>query len=141
MTGIEIAGAALAAAGAVYGGFKQNQMLKFNAKLAEREGQYAQVKSRLDVADRKRDVMRQLGANRAEFGASGVSLLSGSFQDVQLESLTEAERDYAAIRFGGTTYANRAKAQASSYRDQGKASLIGSGFEAGSTLLTAYGKA
>lgn len=140
MTGLEIAGAAIAAAGAVYGGYKQNQMAKFNAKLMDREAKFQKAKAEIDVESRARDVARMRGANRAAMGGSGVSLMSGSFQDVDYESLTEAEKDYAAIRFGGDVRASAAKGAAELDREGGRAALYGGGFKAGSTLLTAYGR-
>lgn len=139
MTGIEIAGAVISAASAVYGGYKQNQMAKFNAKLQDREAKYQRMKAELDVDARRRDVARQMGANRAAMGGSGVSLMSGSFQDVQLESLSEAEKDYAAIRFGGETRASAAEGQAALDRAGGTAAMAGGVMKAGSSLLTSYG--
>ncbi len=140
MTGIELAGLAIAAAGAAYGGYKQNQMAKFNAKLGERQAKYQRQKAEVDVKARKRDVLRQMGASRAALGGSGVSLMSGSVGDIEMESLTEAERDYAAIRFGGETRASASESQAALDRAGGQAALIGGGFKAGSTLLTGYGR-
>jgi hypothetical protein len=140
MTGLEIAGLAIAAGGALYGGYKQNQMAKFNAKLGEREAKYQRQKAEIDVTQRRRDVARQMGANKAAVGGSGVSLMSGSVQDVELESLSEAEQDYHAIRFGGETRASASEGQASLDRAGGKAAQTGSYFKAGSTLLSGYGR-
>ena len=140
MTGIEIAGLAIAAGGALYGGYKQNQMAKFNAKMQGREAKYQRQKAEVDVAARRRDVARQMGANKAAVGGSGVSLMSGSVQDIELESLSEAEQDYHAIRFGGETRASAAEGQASLDLAGGKAAQTGSYFKAGSTLLSGYGR-
>ena len=140
MTGLEIAGLAIAAGGAVYGGYKQNQMAKFNAKLQDRAAKYAVQKAEIDVASRRRDVARQMGANKAAVGGSGVSLMSGSIQETELESLSEAEQDYHAIRFGGATRASAAETASSVAREGGKAAQTGSYFKAGSTLLSGYGR-
>ena len=140
MTGIEIAGLAIAAGGALYGGYKQNQMAKFNAKLQDRAGKYAVQKAEIDVTNRRRDVARKMGANRAAVGGSGVSLMSGSVQDTELESLSEAEQDYHAIRFGGAVRASAADASSTIAREGGSAAQTGSYFKAGSTLLSGYGR-
>jgi uncharacterized Zn-binding protein involved in type VI secretion len=140
MTGLEIAGLAIAAGGALYGGYKQNQMAKFNAKLQGREAKYQRQKAESDVTQRRRDVARQMGANKAAVGGSGVSLMSGSVVDTEFESLSEAEQDFHAIRFGGETRASAAEGQASLDRAGGKAARTGSYFKAGSTLLSGYGR-
>jgi hypothetical protein len=140
MTGAEIALVAggISALSAVYGGYKEKQMNEFNAEVAENEAAAAQSKALWDEDTKRKDIARQMGAQRA--GCSGVSLLSGSAGDVAFDSLTEGERDVAAIRYGGQVASTEALNKKQQFKESGRLALTEGIMEGGASLIGSYGK-
>lgn len=132
-----VVAAVVTAVGAAYAGYQSYQVGKFNEELAETEAQYQQNKAKLDESRHRDNVKRIIGQQRVAFAKSGVSLLSDSVQDVQTDTLSEAELDARIIRAGGEINAYRSKMEGVNARRQGNAGLVSGLSKAGSTLLTA----
>lgn len=138
--------AALTAGGTLMQGYSQYragnaqaQAAEYSAKLAEQQGRDAVMRGGTEEMRLRRSLDRQRGTQRAAMTAAGIAADSGSALDIQTRSMTEGERDAAAIRFNaarekwgydaqGVNYRN----QASASRSAGRNALLGSAIGAAS---------
>lgn len=94
------AGAAVSAMGSISQGKAQAQAAGYNAQIAERNATIARQQAGADAETQRRNSMRAIGAMRANYGASGVTL-EGSPMDVLESSAAEAKLDEMNIRYKG----------------------------------------
>lgn len=113
-----------------------------NAAVAEAQGHDAVERGGQEELRLRRSLARQMGNARAQAAASGIDPDLGSLMEVRNASLSEGERDAAAIRYNAARerwgYLNQANAirteganAASISRAQGSNALFGSFLGAG----------
>jgi len=130
------AAAVVAIIGTAYSAYQQSEVAKFNEAVADREAEYQKNRSTAEEQRHWQRVKKVLGQQKTQYAAAGVSLLSGSVQDVYSESLQEAELDAEIIKAGGQAAIRQAESAATNQRAAGQAAIAGGVASAGSTLLT-----
>lgn len=92
---------------------QQYQVAQYNRQLALNQSAYARQKAQVEERNLRIRQMKQLGTMRANYGASGVDIDSGSPLDVLEESAAFAELDALNVRHAGeveaTGYENTAR--------------------------------
>jgi hypothetical protein len=146
MTGIEeaaaiaaIAGAAIAAGGAVYSGIQQQHQAQQQADVAEQQAQQAQIAgaaAEQTTRDRARQVM---AAQRAALGATGVTS-EGTPLLTLLDTASQAELDALRARYTGQARSFGDLQQAAFLRQRAGQYTTAGAISAGSTLLTGLGR-
>jgi hypothetical protein len=129
-------GAAVSAAGTMYGAAAQSAGLKSQAQWAQREGAISQIQTAYEISQKKREQERLLGAQTAEFAGAGVDVRGGTPVDVALATGQEIGMDIQGIRFAGQEAVNRANYSASMAKTNAKAAMTAGVIGAGSTLLS-----
>ena len=143
------AGAVVSAVGSVYGGMVANAQGKYQQRVAEANAANERENIRLEQERGAREallhyrkVAQLKGQQRAAAAANGVSTDFGTAQDIVTDTNTLARED--ARNIYGQTFQNvrgmdrtvsNFRAEGRAARAAGKGALIGSFFEAGSTLL------
>jgi hypothetical protein len=138
-----IAGAVIALIGIAAGTYAQYEQAqtqekyaKYNAKVAENQAAGERMRAGV-AADQQRELHRRVIANqRAQYGASGVDVASGSPLLVIADSARQAELDAQIILSGGEARASGFQSQAALDRFQGRAASQAGYVNAGSTLLS-----
>ena len=128
-----------------YAQYEQGQttekFAKYNAKVAENQAAGERMRAAV-AAGQQREAHRRVIANqRAQYGASGVDVASGSPLLVIADSAKQAELDAQIILSGGEARAGGFQAQAALDRFQGRAASTAGYFNAGSTLLSGSSRA
>ncbi|EDY8025133.1 hypothetical protein GPB28_001107 [Salmonella enterica] len=143
-TGIEIAAigaSVLAAGGAVYSGQQQKKMSNYQAAQAEADAEAAQSAARVE-ADRIRKAWRAQAAQaNAALAASGVDTGEGTALRIQSGIVGDAEQDAFQTILTGNNQGARLNAQAQADRISGNNAATAGYINAGSSLLSAGGKA
>jgi len=143
--------AAIGAAGTIMQGVAADNAAKAqaaaaeqNAKIAEAQGHDAIERGGEEELRLRRQMAIQRGNARAQAAASGIDADAGSMLDLRNASISEQERDAAAIRFnaarerwGYQTQAQNYRNEASAARASGRNALFGSIIGAGTQLGTA----
>lgn len=132
---LSLAGSAVSVAGALSQANVAQATGEYNAAMAEENAvlarsQAAEQETRYRTAARK-----QLGAMRAAYGKSGVTM-EGSPMDVLTESAYTAELDALTIREGGRAKAAAYESEAAISRLQGKTQQQGGYYSAAAELLS-----
>lgn len=100
MIGMSVLGSVMGAQQAQKQGDAAAAAAKFNADAARRNAGIARQQASDDAAAQRRDSTQKLGAMRAAYGASGVTL-DGSPTDVLEASARNAELDNQMIKYKG----------------------------------------
>jgi multidrug efflux pump subunit AcrA (membrane-fusion protein) len=98
----------------------QAKVAENNAKTAEYEAAYAEAAAEQKAMEQRRRTQSFLSRQRAAMGASGLQVDSGTFLDIQLDTVTQGKLDEMAILHEGDLGAWRANVQAENYRSQAK---------------------
>ena len=108
--------------GAVRQANAQNAQMEYNAKVSENnarnaqaEADYARAQGWRNANEKRREVARLIGAQRAKMGASGAVVDSGSFLDLTLSTKEQGELDAMALAQEGDMAAWRAELQRDNY--------------------------
>lgn len=120
-------GAIFSAAGPILGGIEANNAAQFNAKVATQNAIVSNEQSADEAALQQRRAYQALGAERAAYGASGVTT-EGSPLAVLASSASAAELDRQTVLYKGRLKAQGLLAEASADRVQGQSALIGGVF-------------
>ena len=153
--GLIILSGLLSAGSAAYSQSVQNRQLKYQAKVAENnavaagyEAEYAKEQAQKNAQTHRDQVAKLLGKQRAAMGASGLVADTGSFMDVELDTIGQGKLDELAILHEGDLEAWRAKvgatnerAQATLYRNSTSSPLMAglmSGAQQGLNYYTMY---
>ena len=135
--------AALASGYAAYSASEaQADAQRHQAKLAKNQAINAQNAAAVEMENRRESFKRQMAAQRALMGASGVQLGEGSTLLVEVDAGEQAALDLARVRYAGevrsTTYQDESRLmrwQSGVTRTQGRvstgASLLSSGAQVG----------
>lgn len=131
-------GLVISLAGTAYSTYNQKKTAKANAEMQEKEANYQLARGRHEADAHEAKVRRMMAQQKVNYTASGVSLMSGSVQDVFADTTKNAALDAAVIRSGGKMAAQNAMNSASMYEAQGDAAVAAGVAKAGSTLLSSY---
>ena len=108
--------------GAVQQANAHNAQMEYNAKVSENnarnaqaEADYARAQGWRNANEKRREVARLIGAQRAKMGASGAVVDSGSFLDLTLSTKEQGELDAMALAQEGDMAAWRAELQRDNY--------------------------
>lgn len=131
-----IAGTVISAGAAAYGAYAtqkaQNDAAEYNASVAEAEAKYAVEQGKIDAAQKRKEVRRLIGAQRAAYGASGAVVDSGSPLDVTVDTATLGEYDALNIKQNAKNQAWKLNADAGLSRMSKSSALLAGG----TSLLT-----
>lgn len=120
----------------------QSQVAANNAATAEMEAKYAEQQGERNAEAQRRKTAIMVGAQRARMGASGVVADTGSFLDIELDTVRMGELDALALRDEGQLAAWRSRVQGSNYRAQSQLYSMSKTdplLSAGGTLLSSAG--
>lgn len=129
------ASSAIAAGGAICSGVQQSEAADYNAKVAQRQAQWAEAKSKAEadrVAARSKEV---LSAQRARLAAGGQDPTDQSPLMILAESAARGNVDYRTVLQGGQVEASNLRSQADQYRSQATSAQVGAGLGATSALV------
>lgn len=137
--------AALASAYATYSTSQaQQQASRYNAKLANNQAINAQNAAKVEMDNRRELYKRQMAAQRAAIGGSGVDPSEGSPLLVQLDSAEQAALDLARVRYEGevrsTSYQSEVNLQRFAARSARRSANAGYVAAGASVLSAAYGQ-
>lgn len=127
---------AVSTASAVYGGYTAYQSSKYNQKVAENEAEYQRKKAQVEAQRHLERTQSLMGKQRTGYSSAGVSLMSGSVQDVFADTLQESANDMVAIKVGGQAASNKATAAAESYGSQATGAIVSTVGKVGSSVLS-----
>jgi hypothetical protein len=151
--GLLIASAAMSAAGSIQQGQaakaeaeSQKNMSDYNAKLAEREAQAIDEKTKFDKSREAEAGAERMSSLKAALGASGAVSSAGSPLLIMAKQASENELAQLGISEEGRLAAQRARSegalqtmQGKIYRQKGNAAQQSGYMQAGSTMLSAFG--
>lgn len=140
-------GAASKAYGQISAGNAANDLMGFNADVAEWQAQDALTRGRVNAKRMRQQTERTIGSQRAALAGQGVDVNKGSALDVVADAAYLGELDALTIRNNAAKEAWGYRTQAMGYRYQGKMAqregqfgafqtIVGAG---GSMLLAKYG--
>lgn len=118
------------------------RIAEFNADLAIKEGEFAFQAAQQAELEAWGNIRGLIGRQRAAAAGSGVSLASGSVQDLQDDAISRGEHDAAIIRYSGKIAKWRAAMEAQGLRYQAKSARAAKrspGLSAGLSLLSSAG--
>lgn len=125
-----------------------SNIANYNAQVQEREAQAVEQRTALEQRRQAEAASRQMGTLRANLGAGGAVMTSGSPLMIQAKQASESELENLMIGYEGRTEASRARSAAEGYRlegkmakQRGKAAKRASYIGAGTTLLSGFSKA
>lgn len=110
ITAITAVAAVVSTVGAIQQGQAASKADKYNAAVASQNAQAATDQANSQLQQQQRNAYKQLGAQKAGYGASGVTS-DGSPMDVLADSYTQSELDANTIIYNG-------KLKAAGYTDQ-----------------------
>ncbi|OMP96495.1 hypothetical protein [Raoultella terrigena] len=143
-TGVEIAAigaSVLAAGGAVYSGQQQKKMSNYQAAQAEADAEASQKAARVEADRIRKAGARQAAAANAAMAASGVETGEGTALRITSGITEDSEQDAYLTTVNGANSASRLQAQAQADRITGSNAATSGYISAGSSLLSAGGKA
>lgn len=127
-------------ASALYAGYSAKQTADFNAKMANQEATYQDQKGAAEEKQQMERMRKLMGSTRVAGAKSGVSLMSGSFQDVFRENAQDMIYDALTIRHNADIAAESSRARASAFKSEGRAAVGKSLLDAAAVGSMAYNK-
>ncbi|HDL7643636.1 TPA: hypothetical protein PXO92_000137 [Yersinia enterocolitica] len=143
-TGLEVAAigaSVLSAGGALYSGQQQKKMANYQAAQAEADAEAAQAAARVEAERIRKAGRAQAAQANAALAASGVETGEGTALRIQSGIVGDAEQDAYQTILNGINQGARLNAQAQADRINGKNASTAGFISAGSSLLSAGGKA
>lgn len=117
----------------------ENEMSKYNARVDENAAQREREAGTEEEMAHRRKAAALLGEQRAQFGASGVDVASGSALQIQQDTMDLAEADALRIRRNTDDKVQARLDRAKLTRAEGKAAASGGKTALGISLLSAAG--
>ncbi len=136
-----VAGAGLAAYGAVKQGQYAKQASDYNAAISERDALAARQKAEYDAEASSQKFKSLLGRQRVLYAKAGVDIAEGSPLLMMTFQAQEAEKDRQAILYGGKTQAQSDLDKANLFRFSGGNAQTAGYISGGSTFLTGLANA
>ena len=131
-----VAGAAVAAYGAVRQGKAAKEAAKYNSNIAELDAAAAKKKAEYDAETSATQFKELMGKQRALYAKAGVDISSGSPLLTMSFQAEQAEKDKQAILYQGKTAEQSSLTRASLFRDSGSDSQTAGYISGGSTFLS-----
>lgn len=138
MAWLAVAGMAVSAVGKVAGGFAANAASKREANLLRDQGQIAQEEAYVESQRRADEVRKFAKTQKLAYLKNGVSL-AGSPLLVIDETFQQGQEEVNAIVKSGVSQNRMLRKKAEIVRNEGRAALLGSFFDAGGGLLSSAG--
>ncbi len=135
-----ILGTVVSAGGSIYSASKQAEAANANAQIAEDRAKKEREAGKRREAQYRRKGERFMSTQRALYAVSGIRMDEGSALDVMKDSVQEIEYDAQAIRAGADATAQYYLSQARLDRQQAGTAMTMGFIQAGTSLLTGYGK-
>lgn len=131
----------LAGAGAsIAGGIQANNVAQYNAKVAENNALGEQQRAAYEADLTRDNVRRVIGAQRAAGAASGLDITTGTPVAVLGDTAKAGELDVLARLYAGESAATAYQNDAQRFRAEGKAAKTAGFINAGTNLLSGFGK-
>lgn len=135
----------VAAVGAAYSAYSaseaQAQANRYNAKLAKNQAINAANAAQVEIANRREHYNRQMAAQRAALGASGVDPSEGTPLLVQIDSAEQAALDLSRVRYQGEVRSTAYQSEANLQKFYARANLRQGYITAGASLMSGAAKA
>lgn len=139
-TALQALGVVASAGASVAGGISANNVAQHNAKIAENNATAARQQAAYE-ADIQRGRQRQIiGAQRAAGAASGLDITQGTPVAVLGDTAKAGEMDILARLYSGESAASAYENDAQNFRAGGKAQRTAGFINAGTSLLSGFGK-
>ncbi len=149
---LPLVAAGMQAAGSLYGGMQANSQGKYESEIAKQNAQMEIDAARESIAigkdearDYWRDVSQAKGQQIASMAANGIDVGFGTAvrvqDDTQMHANEDASNLYRNIHQrtqGKLITASNYVSEAKAARQRGKAALVGSAFQAGSSLMSGF---
>jgi len=132
---LQVASTVAGAAASLQAGKAQEAAANHNASVAEDNAEMTENQTAYDVMMSKRKARAVLGKQRAQAGASGVTI-SGSPLDVIASSAEDLDLELQNIRVTGANKVNAYRTSAANSRAEGKSAMSAAKFGAATGLLT-----
>lgn len=113
---------------------------EYNAAIARNDAKDTIARGRIEEDTQRRRTAAQIGTQRANFGASGVQLDTGSPSDILVDTAIVGETDALTIRANAQRDARRLEQQANLDQFQGRAAKQAGNIRATSSILSGAGK-
>ena len=135
-----MAGAVVSIGSSLLSSKSESDTAKDNSAELRREAAYQRERGEIDADKHMESVRKLIAQGNLAFAKSGVRLSSTSVSEVFTENMGEGLFDAAMIRADAESKARQAEAGSTSYSNESKNAKTAGYLEAGSTLLTEYGK-
>jgi len=136
-----VAGAAVAAYGAVRQGESAKEAARYNANIAELDAAAAKKKAAYDAETSSLQFKELMGKQKALYAKAGVDISSGSPLLTMSFQAEQAEKDKQAILYQGKTAEQSALTRASLFRNTGDDAATAGYISGGSTFLSGLSNA
>jgi len=140
LIGAALAGSAVSAMGSIQKGKAEKESADYNAAVRDQQAAADRNVADTESSDYFRKEMRQRAAGIAARGASGVTM-EGSPLLVDEATVGEIALGTSRIMHGGERRAKREEQEAALYRKRGENAKTASYYDAGTSLLSGFGKA
>lgn len=134
------ASTAISTVGAITSGVGQYQQAQASAKMADQQAKDALARGDQAASDLAKEQAGFRGQQRAALAANGVELDYGSADQIQQDTQTLQREDQRRLRDNRNREAWGYSVDGAMQRAAGKGALIGTAFNAGSTLLSGASK-
>jgi hypothetical protein len=138
---LAVVGTALSAYGAYENGRARSNAAHYNADVAGRDAEIAIDQGNADAGIQARSASMQIGAAKAQYGASGVDVNSGSPLDVLQASATRATLDNLRIKYNARVKAYGLGNEQTAYNYQADAAHRAGNIGAASAILSGSSQA
>lgn len=136
-----LVGAGVSAQGQAKAGRRAKRAFGINAAIEEQNAQRALEAADEDIRDIKEQESRILGAQRAGYGASGVSASSGSAMDIYADTIRRSTLDQNRRKVAGELEAQTHRNAAARGIAAGRAEVEATSYGAAATLLSGASQA
>jgi hypothetical protein len=126
--------------GSILGGIQANKSAQYNAKVAENNATAETQRAAYEAGIQRDNVRRVIGAQRAAGAASGLDISTGTPVAVLGDTAKAGELDVLARLYAGASAATAYQNDAARFRAEGKAQQTAGFINAGTSLLTGFGK-
>jgi hypothetical protein len=127
---LSVAATVVSAIGYLQAGSAQQRASRYNEAQAQQNAQIARTQGVIDEGQKRREIQKIIGFNRAQYGASGVAQ-EGTPLDVLADIASEGERDIQTIRYNtavkASGYESTAQLEGMRGRDAQTAGYLGAG--------------
>ena len=139
-TALSVIGTLAGVAGSISAGKAAENTANYNAKVAENNATAERQRAAYEASITRDRVKQVMGAQRAAAASSGLDVQSGTPVAVLGDTAKSGELDVLARLYGGESQATALQNDATMFRAQGKAQKKASMINAGTSLLTGFGK-